>query len=304
MGLINEGGGAGTWSPVNVAKCRASLVDRSSTSQIVGGHPAPRGAWPWTVSLQIRQFAARFTHVCGGVLINENSVLTAAHCIKGRRKPYFWKVVLGVQNLRKPGKYGTTRSIRSVIVHPNFNRQTFDNDIALLELSSAVQYSSNIQPICLGPPDLPPNTHNHTECFISGWGRTSEKGKTTEVLQEAQVEIIPSSVCNHSDAYGGLITKNMICAGSKTGGVDACQGDSGGPLACYQRDTNEHHLIGITSYGQGCGRARFPGIYVRTSQYRGWIESELLLRNKAGRPVSISLPILLTVIPTILVQNF
>ncbi|NXJ97472.1 TMPSC protease, partial [Corythaixoides concolor] len=238
---------------------------------IVGGHDAQLGAWPWSVSLQIQQAGVRFAHVCGGVLVNEISVLTAGHCVTGRTDPYSWRAVLGVHNLWKHGKHTAKRNIRSIIVHPEFKRETFENDIALFELNSAVRYSDFIQPICLPPAHLYSYVDNETECFISGWGRTAEKGKISAVLKEAQVEIIPSSVCNKSDAYGGVVDNNMICAGSRSGGTDTCQGDSGGPLACYHPGTNKHYLIGIASFGVGCGRPKFPGIYVRLSQYRRWI---------------------------------
>ncbi|XP_010074920.1 PREDICTED: transmembrane protease serine 12-like, partial [Pterocles gutturalis] len=269
-------------------------------SRIVGGQDAPSGAWPWSVSLQLRQPGARYVHVCGGVLVNANAVLTAAHCLTGRTNRYSWRAVLGVHNLWKPQKHAAQRKIRSIAVHPEFKADTFENDIALFELDSAVRYNDYIQPICLPPAHLLPFMYNETECFISGWGRTKEKGKASAVLKEARVEIIPSSICNSSYAYGGLINDNMICAGSLSGGTDTCQGDSGGPLACYLPYTNTYYLVGIASFGIGCGRPRFPGIYVRLSEYRTWIEYELLLRSKAVSPRSTPLAIVLTVMAMVL----
>ncbi|NWS57930.1 TMPSC protease, partial [Chunga burmeisteri] len=238
---------------------------------VVGGHDAQLGAWPWSVSLQIHRAGVRFAHICGGVLVNENSVLTAGHCVTRTKDPRYWRAVLGVHNLWKHGQHTAKRSIRSITVHPEFKRGTLENDIALFELDSAVRYSDYIQPVCLPPAHLYPYIENATECFISGWGQTAEKGKTSAVLKAAQVEIIPSSTCNSSDAYGGLVNDNMICAGSRSGGTDTCQGDSGGPLACYHPSTNKYYLVGIASFGHGCGRPKFPGIYVRLSQYRRWI---------------------------------
>ncbi|XP_049674491.1 transmembrane protease serine 12 [Accipiter gentilis] len=297
-------------SPPGVAAPRAfseecgqrPLFEGISGSRIVGGHDAQTGAWPWSVSLQIHQAGVRFAHVCGGVLVNKNSVLTAGHCVTGRQDPHSWRAVLGVLNLQKHGKHAAKRTIRSITVHPEFKRETFENDIAVFELDSAVRYSDYIQPICLPAAHLYQHVDNETECFISGWGRTAEKGKTSPVLKDAQVEIIPSSVCNSSDAYEGLVSNNMICAGSRSGGTDTCQGDSGGPLACYHPSTNKYYLIGIASFGVGCGRPKFPGIYVRLSQYRRWIKSELPSSNKAVNPMSITLTILLTAACIVLVD--
>uniref|UniRef100_A0A8C0AU34 Peptidase S1 domain-containing protein n=1 Tax=Buteo japonicus TaxID=224669 RepID=A0A8C0AU34_9AVES len=261
-----------------------------SGSRIVGGHDAQTGAWPWSVSLQIHQAGVRFAHVCGGVLVNKNSVLTAGHCVTGRQY-VFMLIALFLYS---------KRTIRSITVHPEFKRETFENDIALFELDSAVRYSDYIQPICLPPSTVRIATRNSIN-ILPFYMLSSIKGKTSPVLKDAQVEIIPSSVCNSSDAYEGLVSNNMICAGSRSGGTDTCQGDSGGPLACYHPSTNKYYLIGIASFGVGCGRPKFPGIYVRLSQYRRWIKSELPLSNKAVNPMSITLTILLTAAHTVLV---
>nr|XP_013816350.1 PREDICTED: transmembrane protease serine 12 [Apteryx mantelli mantelli] len=271
------------------------LAEMLSGPRIVGGRDAQAGAWPWLVSLQIHQIGVKFKHVCGGALVNENSVLSAAHCATGKKDPYYWRAVIGVHNLWKHDKHTTKRNIRNITLHPEFRKETFENDIALFKLDSSVHYNNYIQPICLPSAHLYLYIDNETDCFISGWGRIAEKGKTSAVLKEAQVEIIPSDVCNAFDSYGGLVNSNMICAGSESGGIDSCQGDSGGPLTCYYPSTSKYYLIGITSFGIGCGRPKLPGIYVRLSPYRRWVISELLLSNKAVNPMSITLVILLTV---------
>ncbi|KFO73151.1 Transmembrane protease serine 12, partial [Cuculus canorus] len=238
---------------------------------IVGGHSAQTGAWPWAVSLQHSYSSGRFRHICGGVLVNRRSVLTAGHCTREKTDVHSWRAVLGTQNLLKHDKHTAKRNIRSITVHPEFNEESFENDLAVFKLDSTVHYSDYIQPVCLPLANFSQAIDSQIECFIIGWGRTAEKGKMSPVLKEARVEIIPSNVCNSPDAYRGLVNENMICAGLPFGGIDSCQGDSGGPLVCYHPCTNRYYLIGITSFGIGCGRPNFPGIYVRLSQYLRWI---------------------------------
>ncbi|KAF4792737.1 plasminogen-like protein [Turdus rufiventris] len=127
-------------------------------------------------------------------------------------------------------------------------------------------------------------------------------GKTSSVLKEAQVGILPNSLCNSSEGYAGLLDDKALCAGAWAGGTDSCQGDSGGPLACYHPDTDTFFLVGIASFGVGCGRPRYPGIYVRLSQYRSWIKAKLLLINSTWNPKSSTLSVLLAVLHAALAQ--
>ncbi|KAL9822770.1 transmembrane protease serine 12-like [Geothlypis trichas] len=133
-------------------------------------------------------------------------------------------------------------------------------------------------------------------------GRTYVLGKISPVLKEAHVGILPPNLCNSSAGYAGLVNDKALCAGAWAGGTDTCQGDSGGPLVCYHPDTDKYYLIGIASFGVGCGRPRYPGVYVRLSQYRQWIKAKLLLTNKAWNPLSTTLTILLTLVHTVLTQ--
>uniref|UniRef100_A0A8C3U527 Peptidase S1 domain-containing protein n=1 Tax=Catharus ustulatus TaxID=91951 RepID=A0A8C3U527_CATUS len=283
--------------------CHQQLpLARSAASWIVGGHEAPEGAWPGVVSLQVLRGGVRFMHLCGGVLLSHRAVLTAGHCVDGRMDPCSWRAVVGAHNLHKHGPYTARRRIRRIIVHSQFKRETFENDVALLELKSAVRYSLYIQPMCLPPAALLPPLENSSDCYISGWGRMAEKGKTSSVLREAQVGILPHSLCNSSEGYAGLVNDKALCAGTWAGGTDSCQGDSGGPLACYHPDTDKFFLVGIASFGVGCGRPRYPGIYVRLSQYRTWIKAKLLLINSTWNPVGSTLSILLAVLHAALAQ--
>ncbi|KAM3848189.1 transmembrane protease serine 12 [Vipera latastei] len=263
----------------------ASLTDECGTrpavdesimgSRIVGGHDAEPGAWPWQVSLQIHYSDRAYRHICAGVLISNNSVLTAAHCIQDYPKPDNWRAVVGLHHLYVHWPFSKEYHIKDIIMHSDYEFGTFENDVALFRLMQFVKYNDYVQPICLPDSALFLSDKSKNPCYISGWGSTKEKGKGKYILQEAQVDIIPLPICNSYDWYAGTVSLKMICAGSESGHVDSCQGDSGGPLACYFPDANKYYLIGITSSGVGCGRPKFPGLYVRAASYKKWIYSYL-----------------------------
>ncbi|XP_017586229.1 PREDICTED: transmembrane protease serine 12, partial [Corvus brachyrhynchos] len=280
--------------PIVFCRVSAAAATGPIASWIVGGHEAPEGAWPWVVSLQVLRGGVRFVHLCGGVLLSRRAVLTAGHCVDGRTDPCSWRAVLGVHNLQKHSPHTAKRRIRRIIVHSEFKRETFENDVAVFELKSAVRHSLYVHPMCLC------YTPQHISPFLNS---VSIQGKISSVLKEAQVEILPPSLCNSSEGYAGLMDNRVLCAGAWAGGTDACQGDSGGPLVCYHPDTDKYYLIGIASFGVGCGRPKYPGIYVRLSQYRKWIKAKLRLTNTSRNPVSTMLTILLTVAHTVLAQT-
>uniref|UniRef100_A0A8C6SF11 Suppression of tumorigenicity 14a n=1 Tax=Neogobius melanostomus TaxID=47308 RepID=A0A8C6SF11_9GOBI len=239
------------------------------TTRIVGGQDAMPGEFPWQVSLHV----SKYGHVCGASIIHPRWIITAAHCVQDDGKTRFsqpgtWEAYLGLHVQRDIGTMVVKRDIKQIIPNPYYNPVTFDNDIALMELSQPLQYSDYIRPIC-----LPSSQHvfeTGSTVWITGWGATREGGFAASVLQKAQVRMINHDVCNK--LMGNQLTSRMLCAGVLTGGVDACQGDSGGPLSFP--DGARMFLAGVVSWGDGCARRNKPGIYTTVTKFRGWIQEK------------------------------
>ncbi|XP_068126493.1 transmembrane protease serine 2 isoform X2 [Hyperolius riggenbachi] len=233
-------------------------------SRIVGGTEAKSGDWPWQVSLQIGR-----THVCGGSIITPNWIVTAAHCVEGNNAYAFqWNVAAGSINKAGTSSYLVER----IISHPNYDKETKDNDIALMKLKSSIIFTADtIKPVCLPNAGMP--WSDTQSCWISGWGYTYQGGSTSERLMAANVPLINSKTCNNPSVYNGAITSSMICAGFLSGGVDTCQGDSGGPLVT--RTNSLWWLVGDTSWGTGCANRNKPGVYGNITVFLEWIYHQM-----------------------------
>ncbi|NXK15650.1 ACRO protein, partial [Herpetotheres cachinnans] len=152
------------------------------------------------------------------------------------------------------------RNIKRLLIHQRYSNITQSNDIALLELGQPVQCNAYVQLACV--PDATLRVSELTTCYISGWGATTARSAgSAHVLQEAKVCLIDVNVCNSSRWYSGAIHMHNVCAGYLQGGIDTCQGDSGGPLVCKDNSADYFWLVGVTSWGRGCARARQPGVY-------------------------------------------
>ncbi|XP_053312016.1 transmembrane protease serine 12-like [Spea bombifrons] len=254
------------WKPLVCGE--RPLVDTAG-SRIVGGQDALLGAWPWQVSMQYSRRLIVYKHLCGGSLIHNVWVLSAAHCFVQKSNPNNWRAVFGFIDLLNPSSTSVISLIEYIVIHANYNGSTHEHDIALLKLMSYINYNDYIRPICLATRTL--SVDPLSLCFITGWGTIMEGGPAADILQEAQTELIASSVCNGTRSYNGIITNNMICAGFEGGGIDTCQGDSGGPFVCYVPERERFYQLGVTSFGYGCAQARFPGVYARVESYQDWI---------------------------------
>jgi len=240
-------------------------VDSLGESRIVGGQEASPHSFPWSVSLKV----SWGTHFCGGSIINERFILTAAHCVAWGKEILRSKVVVGAHHLDTPGS-GDTRvtehSIKKAKYHIHYNKDTTDADVAVIELREPIEFRANAVPVC-----LPEETEEFLEepATVIGWGRLQEYGESSRVLREVSVKIISNEVCSYM--YQPIeVTGNMLCAGDAKGGKDACQGDSGGSLNVNTSD-GQWKQVGIVSWGRGCGLPEYPGVYTRVTVFRDWI---------------------------------
>uniref|UniRef100_A0A8C5YAL0 Vitamin K-dependent protein C n=1 Tax=Microcebus murinus TaxID=30608 RepID=A0A8C5YAL0_MICMU len=239
-----------------------------------------RGDSPWQVKVVLLDSKKQLA--CGAVLIHPSWVLTAAHCMEVSRKLI---VRLGEYDLRRWENLELDLGIKEVLVHPNYSRSTTDNDIALLRLDRPATLSQNIVPICLPDSGLAERelTQAGQETVVTGWGYKSSREKDTKrnrtfILNFIKIPVVPRNEC--MQVMSSMISENMLCAGILGDRQDACEGDSGGPMVTSFRGT--WFLVGLVSWGEGCGLLHNYGVYTKVSRYLDWIHSHI--RDKAASP--------------------
>uniref|UniRef100_A0A672G035 Vitamin K-dependent protein C n=1 Tax=Salarias fasciatus TaxID=181472 RepID=A0A672G035_SALFA len=227
---------------------------------MVGGEVGKKGESPW----QVRNLTLQGRFHCGGVLIDESWVLTAAHCLDN--------------NLRLMVK---------AFKHPDYNKLTVDNDIALLRLETPAPLSDYIVPVCLPGRSMAERVlHlNGTMTVVSGWGSEDlNTAQFSSALNVIKVPLVSHGVCSRQ-MHPFNITHNVVCAGILGQRTDACEGDSGGPMVTLYRDT--WFLVGLVSWGDGCGKADKLGIYTKVSNYNDWINTQPLGAVVVRSPVPV-----------------
>jgi len=258
----------------------ASILVKQEDPRIVHGEEAPLNSLPYQVSVQLmyntRLVTTKPSHFCGGALIAENWVLSAAHCVRGQTAKKL-KIVGGtndITDLESP-----TYRVKKIVRH-NYNDITKVNDLSLLKLERNHK-DSNRDSAASPHPFLPVNLCSERfepqgkNCTVSGWGHMKSKGGgVPDKLREVSVSVLHDKICAKMLAGYPWDSKDktMLCAGGAD--KDACQGDSGGPLVCHQ-EGHSRCIAGVVSWGVGCATEGIPGVYTNVRKYNKWIEGVL-----------------------------
>lgn len=237
----------------------AAVCAAQPRGRILGGQEAKPHEWPYMASVQVNG-----THVCGGTLLSQSWVLSAAHCLDGLVQNESLQVLLGAHSLSQPEPSKRLYDVLRAVPHPDSRPQGIEHDLLLLQLSQNASLGPAVQPLLLQPKDQ--DLAAGTLCDVTGWGVVSHAGRKPDRLQHLRLPIMDRDTCNQRSHHDGAITENMICAQSNR--KDSCRGDSGGPLICGGM------AEGVVAWGSRvCGNRRKPGVYTRLGPYIDWIRN-------------------------------
>ncbi|KPL53157.1 hypothetical protein ABB55_13805 [Prosthecomicrobium hirschii] len=267
------------WISRAISERDASVLSRTDgpaatkevETKIIGGTVAPSGKWPFIAALvQSSQPIDWNGQFCGASIIASQWILTAAHCVYDLTNAADVQVLVGTQTLSTTStSNGTRYTVDAYTIHPSYDPDSQDYDVAVIHLSSAIPSPSTVPMLTSAKSSLADAGDNAT---VIGWGDTNASSATSypTALYQVTVPVVAQKKCQKS--YGSdSITDRMLCAGPKKGGKDSCQGDSGGPLLV--QDTNQTwYQAGIVSWGNGCAKKKYPGVYTRVTTVESWVE--------------------------------
>ncbi|XP_061572208.1 coagulation factor X [Cololabis saira] len=237
------------------------IPQRSGHTRIVNGEDCPPGQCPWQ-ALLLNEDDQGF---CGGTILNEYIILTAAHCMNQSRYIY---IKLGEFDTLVNEGTESVHEVAAIVTHFKYIPETYHNDIALLKLATPIKFSKYIVPACLPETDFAEKVlMRQPDGMVSGFGRLGEGRQVSTILQRLSIPYVDRQTCRDSTQL--RITMRMFCAGYDTIAKDACQGDSGGPHVTRYRDT--YFVTGIVSWGEGCAQDGKYGVYTQVSKYVRWI---------------------------------
>jgi len=249
--------------------------------RIMGGTDVDKiRQYPWQMSLSTGYMGIFYQHRCGASLISENWALSAAHCLQNLKGQDLY-VMGGFLDINEKDTAQITK-VEAYFSHENFVPQLYEQDIALLRLANPIVYTPSLLPVCLPKPSFS-RQEDYSQYLgqkgtLSGWGRQWDDGPLSNQLEMVQLPIISNNMCmgwyNRSGSRQFIPENTFLCAGFEEGGMDACNGDSGGPLVVERAD-GRAELMGVVSWGIGCGDKGRPGVYTRVSQFVPWIEKTI-----------------------------
>ncbi|XP_066927267.1 chymotrypsin-like elastase family member 1, partial [Clytia hemisphaerica] len=259
------GGNGGNGGSGSNGQCGISKV---SQSRVVNGVEAKPGAWPRIVSIQTGYIDS---HFCGGTILTPNWVLTASHCVYGKQNnPGYFRMVAGVHDSWRPE--GTQQKVgaKRVIMHPNYDRQTVNADVALIELSTPFRLNDRVVKACMPQEGVYPPAGNGSKCFIAGWGKTSHPRSSTRYLQQAELPVVqsPHEGCHYNEEVV-CVGKGFTNQPDGSQQPNACRGDSGGPLMC-QQSNGSWTVEGVASYVHTY--CKYYTAYAPVNKYLPWIK--------------------------------
>lgn len=241
--------------------------------RIVGGTVAAANEFQWQALLYIT--TSEGTFMCGGSLVTRRYVLTAAHCMTDDNGDAYdasaVRVYLGMHDRRAQTSRSQLRMVETLTVHPRYDENTYDFDIAVLKLQTFATITPYVRTIPLARASNSALYAAGNDVTVSGWGTTAFRGNPSQLLRKTTVDIVSRNTCNRANSYDGSITGRMVCAARA--GKDSCQGDSGGPL--FLRQHGVFKQVGIVSFGTGCADPRYPGVYTHVGVLYTWIASKV-----------------------------